>query len=75
MISPNSQPVIPKDVLNKLMKSATSSVEFSFNKTMNKQTDRVSMGSPLGLALANIFVGHYEETLFSQGRKPPTYFK
>ena len=33
------------------------------------------MGSPLGLALANIFVGYYEEKLFSQMQKPPTYFR
>ena len=52
----DSQPVIPKNVFLELMKSATSSVEFSFNNTMYKQTDRVAMGSPLGPALANIFV-------------------
>ena len=62
----NSRPVIPKDVFVELMKSATSSVEFSFNNTMYKQTDGVAMGSPLGPALANIFVGYYEEKLFSQ---------
>ena len=33
------------------------------------------MGSPLGPALANIFVGYYEEKLFSQTQKPPAYFK
>ena len=41
---------------------------------MYKQTDGVAMGSPLGLALASIFVGYYEEKLFSQTQKPPTYF-
>ena len=55
----DSQPLIPKDMFVELMKSATSSVEFSFNYTMYKQTDRVAMGSPLGLAFANIFVGYY----------------
>ena len=70
----NSRPVIPKDVFVELMKSATSSVEFSFNNTMYKQTDGVAMGSPLGPALANIFVGYYEEKLFSQTQKPSTYF-
>ena len=58
-----------------LMKSATSSVEFSFNNTMYKQTDRVVMGSPLGVALANIFVGCYEKKLFSQTRKSPINFR
>ena len=49
-----------------LMKSATSSVEFSFNNTMYKQTDGVAMGSSLGPALANIVVEYHEEKLFSQ---------
>ena len=57
------------------MKSATSGVEFSFNDIMYKQTDGVAMGSPLGPALANIFVGFYEEKLFSQKSKPSTYFR
>ena len=50
------QPLIAKDVFVELMKSATSSVEFSFNNAMYKQTDGVTMGSPLGTTLANIFV-------------------
>ena len=33
------------------------------------------MGSPLGPALANIFVAYYEEKLFSQTQKPLTYFR
>ena len=58
------QPLIPRDVFVKLMKSATSSVEFSFNNTIYKQTDGVAMGSLLGRALANIFVEYYEENYF-----------
>ena len=71
----NFRPVFPRDVFVELMKSATSSVEFSFNNTMYKQTDGVTMGSPLGPALANILVGYYKEKLFSQTQKPPTYFR
>ena len=52
----DSQPVIPKDVFVKLVKSATSSAEFSFNSAMYKQAYGVAMRSPLGPALANIFV-------------------
>ena len=42
---------------------------------MYKQADEVAMGSPLGPGLANIFVGSYEEKLFSQTQKPITYFR
>ena len=55
----NFQPVIPKDVFVELVKSATSSVEFSFNNNMYKQTDGVVMGSLLGPALTNTFVGYF----------------
>ena len=60
---------------SELMKSATSEVEFSFNDIMYKQIDGVAMGSRLGPALANIFVGFYEEKLFPQISKPSTYFR
>ena len=68
------QPLIPKVVFVELMKSATSSVEYSFNNTMYKQTDGVAIRSPPGSALTNIFIGYYEEKLFSQTQKPPAYF-
>ena len=42
---------------------------------MYKQTDGVTIGLPLCPTLANIFVGYYEEKLFSQTQKPPTYFR
>ena len=71
----DAQPFISMAVSIELMKSATSGVEFSFNDIMYKQTDGVAMGSPLGPALANIFVGFYEEKLFSQISKPFTYFR
>ena len=71
----DAQPLISKAVFIELMKSATYGVEFSFNDIIYKQTDGVAMGSPLGPTLANIFVGFYEEKLFSQISKPSRYFR
>ena len=71
----DSQPVIPKNLFVELMKSATFSVESSFNNTVYKQIDGVAMGLSLGLALANIFVRYDIEKLFSPRRKPPIYFR
>ena len=64
-----------KDVFMELMNIATTSVEFSFNNKMYKQIDGVAMGSPLGPALANIFVGYLEEKLFIDNNQPLIYFR
>ena len=72
---PSSAPLIPQAVFIELMESATSFIEFSFNDTMYEQTDRVVMGSPLGPALANIFVGYHESKLFSCVQKPTVYLQ
>ena len=60
----------PRQIFVELTEMATSSVEFSFNDIMHRHIDRVAMGSPLGPALANIFVGYYESKLFQTTSKP-----
>ena len=56
------------------MQTAISSVEFSFNDSMYRQTDGVVMGSLLGPALANIFVDYQETKLFLNVKKPLIYY-
>ena len=70
-----NSPPFSKDIFIELMNMATSSVEFSFNNIMYKQIDGISMGSPLGPALANIFVGFYEQQLFRTTSKPTVYYR
>jgi len=69
------QPSLPRDIFIELMHLATSSVEFSFNNNMYRQIDGVAMGSPLGSALANIFVVCQEEKLFNFANRPLAYFR
>ena len=68
-------PPFLRAVFVKLMQTATSSVEFSFNNIMHQQIDGVAMGSPLGPSLANIFVGYYEALLFKRVNKLLMYYR
>ena len=49
----------------------------SVTTTLNtyKQIDSVAMGSSLGPALANIFIGYYESLLFRRIKTPPMYYR
>lgn len=67
------RPPFTKPQFIELMNLVTSSVEFSFNNVMYRQTNGVAMGSPLGPILANIFVGFHELRLFSNDSPPLTY--
>ena len=71
LISPN----YPKEIFMELMNIATKSMEFSINYNMYKQIDGVAMGSPLSVALANIFVGYHESKLFKSTTKPFLYHR
>ena len=60
-----------KSDLFKLLETATSGSSFIFDFLLRKQINRVAMGSPLGLTLANVFPYHYEKWLGSC----PSHFK
>ena len=57
------------------MNVATKSLEFSFNNVMYKQADEEAIGSPSGPALGNVFVGYYENKLFTSVEKPLLYIR
>ena len=68
-------PPFAEDTFKELMLIATRGVKFSFNNQMYKILDGVAMGSLLGPALANIFVGFHETRLFNNTAKPGVYFR
>ena len=55
-----NSPKIPIDVLCNLVTVATKEWLFMFNNKFYKQIDGVAMGSPLGPALASIFMCNFE---------------
>ena len=54
--------------LTKLFRFATSQAHFYFDGKIFNQVDRVAMGSPLGPALANLFMGYYEQKWLESDR-------
>ena len=53
-----------------LLNVATKGQLFQFNGALYEQTDGVTMGSPLGPLLANVFMSHIEENLEREGKTP-----
>lgn len=61
---------IPETLFLECMCLATEVVELCFDKNMYTQKDEVSMGSPLGPILANIFIRFYEGLWFKKFCQP-----
>ena len=57
--------VVPMETLRELLSLCTSNMQFFFNGKYYPQIDGVGMGSCLGLAFANIFVGYLEVNMAS----------
>ena len=68
---------IPKAEFCKLLELATQESFFIFNGKYYKQIDGVAMGSPLGPALANAFMCHYEKIWLDNCPKifKPVYYR
>ena len=67
--------MITRNEMKKLFTFATSKTHFLFNNSIYDQIDGVAMGSPLGPALANLFMGYYEKQWLSSdnGKKVKFY--
>ena len=63
-------PKVSENELIKLFRFATSQTHFYFDAKIFDQVDGVAMGSPLGPALANLFMGYNEQKWleFDHGR-------
>ena len=64
---------ISKEDLIDLLNVSTKGQLFQFNGALYEQIDGVSMGSPLGPLLANVFMSSLEEKLELEGKLPDYY--
>ena len=62
----NPQLKVTKRELKQLFNFATSGTHFIFNGSFYDQVDGVSMGSPLGPVLANLFMRYHEKKLLQE---------
>ena len=66
------KPTVPENPLWELLIKVNTKVEFSYDENMCRQKDGVTMVSPLGPVLANIFVG-YCENIIDEDKWPSFY--
>ena len=65
---------IPEPVLRGLLECCTKEAPFTCPRGKKyRQVDGVAMGSPLGVLLANFFMGCVEEEIFKKTNKPEIY--
>jgi len=65
---------LSRDQLIELLNAATKNQLFQYNGNLYEQTDGVTMGSPLGPLLANVFMCSIEDKL-NQDCKLPSYYR
>ena len=64
---------LQQEQLVRLLEIATINQLFQFNGQLYQQSDGMTMGSPLGPLLANVFMCHLEEKLTRDGLMPQLY--
>ena len=65
---------IPEDILRDMLKACTTEAPFlSHQGELYRQVDGVSMGSPLGVFFANMYMATVEERTFREHQKPKIY--
>lgn len=65
---------LPTSLLKELILRCTLNVQFKFNGELYRQIDGVSMGSPLGPILADIFMGKLEATKLNNKIKETKFY-